>query len=565
MVMTVNEEQKTSINTHEVFNQATPLVDFNLFLSDMVLVDGLKRHHGSWAYDKVSAFGEHMGSSEVLQWSDQANRFPPVLKTFDRFGHRIDEVEFHPAWHNLMSLSTEYGLHNLPWVEKREGAHVARAAMMYQAYQTEAGHCCPISMTYSVVPALRTQPNLAQVWEPRILKNGYEGRLIASSEKPGVIFGMGMTEKQGGSDVRANTTRAVALKQSGPGEEYRITGHKWFCSAPMSDAFLILAQAQDGLSCFLVPRILEDGTRNNIFIQRLKDKLGNKSNASSEVEFRETVGFLVGSEGRGVPTIIEMVNHTRLDCAIGSAGLMRQAILQAVHHCTGRSAFGKKLIEQELMLNVLADLAIESEAATLLMLRLAESYDTASSTEENSFRRIVSATAKYWICKRAPQHVAEAMECLGGAGYVEESVMPRLLRESPLNSIWEGSGNVISLDVLRAVAKEDGVIESITAELGKSKGSDKRFDAYADKVLNELEQARKEIIAKNPSIERTSRRLVERMAIALQASLVLRFSPTIVSDAFVSSRLELDHGFSFGTLKPEVELAEIVSRAGVLN
>lgn len=563
---TVDKELKVATtNTHEVFNQASPLADFNLFLSDMVLVDGLKRHHGSWAYDKISEYGQRMGSSEVLQWADQANRFPPILKTFDRFGHRIDEVEFHPAWHQLMSLSTEYGLHNLPWVEKREGAHVARAAMMFLAYQTEAGHCCPISMTYSAVPALRTQPELAEIWEPRILKNGYEGRLIPSNAKPGVIFGMGMTEKQGGSDVRANTTRAVPLGQKGPGKEYRITGHKWFCSAPMSDAFLILAQAQDGLSCFLVPRILEDGTRNNIFIQRLKDKLGNKSNASSEVEFRDTVGFLVGNEGRGVPTIIEMVNHTRLDCAIGSAGLMRQATLQAVHHCTGRSAFGKKLIEQELMLNVLADLAIESEAATLLMLRLAESYDTATSTEEQAFRRIVSATAKYWLCKRAPQHVAEAMECLGGAGYVEESVMPRLLRESPLNSIWEGSGNVISLDVLRAVAKEDGVIESIAAEFGKSKGSDKRFDAYAAKVLKDLTYAKREIIARNHAIEKSGRRLVERMAIALQASLVLRFSPTIVSDAFVSSRLELDHGFSFGTLEPGVEFSEIVSRAGVLN
>ncbi len=562
---TVNEVQKISTNTHEVFNQATALVDFNLFLSDMVLVDGLKRHHGSWAYEKVSEYGQRMGSSEVLQWADQANRFPPILKTFDRFGHRIDEVEFHPAFHNMMSLSAEYGLHNLPWTEQREGSHVARAALMFLAYQTEAGHCCPMSMTYSAVPALRTEPSLAKIWEPRILGNGYEGRLIKSEDKPGVIFGMGMTEKQGGSDVRANTTRAVPFKQRGSGEEYRITGHKWFCSAPMSDAFLILAQAPDGLSCFLVPRILEDGTRNNIFIQRLKDKLGNKSNASSEVEFRDTVGFLVGNEGRGVPTIIEMVNHTRLDCAIGSAGLMRQATLQAVHHCSGRSAFGKKLVQQELMLNVLADLAIESEAATLLMYRLAESYDTACSNEEQAFRRIVSATAKYWLCKRAPQHVAEAMECLGGAGYVEESVMPRLLRESPLNSIWEGSGNVISLDVLRAVGKEEGVIESIAKEFGKARGSDKRFDAYADSVLSELENAKRMINAKNTSVERTGRRLVERMAIALQASLVLRYSPSFVADAFISSRLEFDHGFSFGTLNPETCMADIVSRAGVSN
>jgi len=555
------EEPATTVFTHEVFNQPKPLVDFNLFLSDMVLVDGLKRHNASWAYERVAEYGARMGSAEVLLWADQANRYPPVLKTFDRFGHRIDEVEFHPAWHNMMSLSTEFGLHNLPWAEKQSGAHVARAAMMFLAYQTEAGHCCPISMTYSVMPALRTQPELAEIWEPRLLKNGYDGKLIHSKDKPGVIFGMGMTEKQGGSDVRANSTRAVPAGKRGPAQAYKITGHKWFCSAPMSDAFLILAQAEDGLSCFLVPRILEDGTRNNFFIQRLKDKVGNKSNASSEIEFRDTIGYLVGNEGRGVPTIIEMVNHTRLDCAIGSASLMRQATLQAVHHCSQRSAFGKRLIDHELMQNVLADLAIESEAATMLMLRLAESYDTASSVEEQAFRRIVSAVSKFWLCKRAPQHVAEAMECLGGSGYVEESVMPRLLRESPLNSIWEGSGNVISLDVLRAVAKEEGVIESIAAELNKARGSDIRFDKYTGEVLDELATARKEIAAKNTAVERTSRRLVERVALALQASLIVRYSPDSVIDAFISSRLDQDHGMNYGTLSPDVKMAEIVERA----
>lgn len=559
------DEPMTNVFTHEVFNQPKPLSDFNLFLSDIVLVDGLKRHRASWAYERVSEYGNRMGSAEVLEWADQANRFPPVLKTFDRFGNRIDEAEFHPAWHNMMRLSAQFGLHNLPWAEKQEGAHVARAALMYLAYQTEAGHCCPMSMTYSAVPALRVQPELAAIWEPRLILNGYDGKLKPASEKPGVIFGMGMTEKQGGSDVRANTTRAVPLSQRGPAQPYRITGHKWFCSAPMSDAFLILAQAQDGLSCFLVPRFLEDGTRNNFFIQRLKDKLGNKSNASSEVEFRDTIGYLVGNEGRGVPTIIEMVNHTRLDCAVGSASVMRQATLQAVHHCSQRSAFGKKLVEHELMQNVLADLAVESEAAALLVLRLAESYDTASSNEEQAFRRIVSAVSKFWICKRAPQHAYEAMECLGGAGYVEESVMPRLFRESPLNSIWEGSGNVISLDVLRAVAREEGVIESLAAELNKAGGSDIRFDKYADDVVNELHAVKKAIAQKDTTVEKTTRRLVERVALALQASLVVRYSPDSVVDAFVSSRLDNDHGLNYGTLHQGVKLAEIVGRACPMN
>lgn len=577
--MNTKLETASSIATHEVFNQARPLVDFNLFTEDIVMVDGLHRHGASWAYDRVSSFGQRMGSSEVLLWAEQANRVLPVLKTHDRYGHRIDEVEFHPAWHNLMSLSVESGLTNLPWGSKRDGAHVARAAMMFLAYQTEAGHCCPISMTYSVVPALRKQPDLSEIWEPRILSNGYDGRLIKSQDKPGVIFGMAMTEKQGGSDVRANTTKAAPVDGGGPGKEYLITGHKWFCSAPMSDAFLILAQAGKGLSCFLVPRILDDGTRNRFFIQRLKDKLGNKSNASSEIEFRDTLGFLVGEEGRGVQTIIEMVNHTRLDCAIGSASLMRQATLQAVHHCAYRSAFGKRLIEQPAMLNVLADLAIESEAATLMMLRLAESYDQAvksseqsverrtdtRSTDEQAFKRIFSAIAKYWLCKRAPVHVAEGLECLGGAGYVEEGVMPRLFRESPLNSIWEGSGNVIALDVLRAIAKEPGCVEGIRAELSKTEGSDARYDRYIASVVEQLESTKAKVLSAKDAaemlvLEGTARRLVERIALALQASLVLRYSPVPVVDAFIASRLDGDRGMSFGTLSAATKFDEIIGR-----
>ncbi len=582
---TKEREADSRVFTHEVLNQPQPLVDFNLFSTDKVLVEGLERHGAAWAFERAREFGRRMGSSEVLQWADQANRFPPILKTHDRFGHRIDEVEFHPSWYNLMSLSIEHGLHNLPWMLKRSGSHAARSVLMFLAYQTEAGHCCPVSMTFSAVPALRVQPDLAKLWEPRVLSNCYDSRLINSGDKAGVIFGMGMTEKQGGSDVRANTTRALPVAGGGSGKEYLLTGHKWFCSAPMSDAFLILAQAASGLSCFLVPRILEDGTRNNFFIQRLKDKLGNKSNASSEIELRDTIGFLVGEEGRGVQTIIEMVNHTRLDCAIGSASLMRQATLQAVQHCSGRAAFGKRLIEQPLMKNVLADLALESEAATLLMLRLAESYDRASLwedepangarvaagrqapiDEEQSFKRIVSAIAKYWLCKRAPQHVAEALECLGGSGYVEESGLPRLFRESPLNSIWEGSGNVICLDVLRAVAKEPLVVEAIERELEKGRGSDRRVDAHAQEVLSDLRQCQSALRdgkTDAATVETGSRRLVEKVAIALQASLVVRFSPPAVADAFIESRVLRDHGFCFGTLAKGSKVDDIIARASI--
>jgi putative acyl-CoA dehydrogenase len=539
-------------STHEVTNQPPPLVNYNLFTTDGALKDAVKREGGDWGTDRLIKLGQLAGSEEVIEAGFQANRFPPILKTFDRFGHRIDEVEFHPAWHKLMGLSVEHELHCLPWKEPREGAHVTRAAMMFIMSQVENGHGCPISMTYSVVPALRVQANLAKIWEPRICSSQYDSRCMPASEKNGAIFGMGMTEKQGGSDVRANTTRAVPI--DGTAGEYAITGHKWFCSAPMSDAFLILAQAPGGLSCFLLPRWTPDGERNRFFIQRLKDKLGNKSNASSEVEFDHAYAVIVGEEGRGARTIIEMVNHTRLDCSISSSAIMRQALLQAIHHCSFRSAFGKRLIDHPLMRNVLADLTIESEAATTLTFRLAGAYDRANeSPEESAFRRIATAVSKYWLCKRTPIMVSEAIECLGGAGYVEESIMPRLYREAPLNSIWEGSGNVICLDVLRAINKEPQALEALINEIDLARGNNKTFDTFCDDLQKQFKR--------NNDLEPQARMLVEKLALALQGSLLLRLAPPAIADAFCASRLTGDWGHAFGTLSSDVPFDAIIERA----
>lgn len=549
--------------THEVINQVPPLVDTNVFTQDRFLYDAVMRYGGQWARSHLESFGARFGSQEVLLWAEQANRFEPQLRTHDRTGNRIDEVDFHPAWHNLMALSTEYGMHNLPWASNNESTHTVRAAMMFMAYQTEAGHCCPISMTYSAVPALRREPALRDVWEPLICSNQYDGKLNISGTKTSAIFGMGMTEKQGGSDVRANSTRAEPI----PGQDgmYLLTGHKWFCSAPMSDGFLMLAQTASGLSCFLVPRILPDGKRNRFHIQRLKEKLGNKSNASSEIELRNTIGYRVGEEGRGVPTIIEMVNHTRLDCAIGSASLMRQSTLQAMHHAKYRSAFGGLLVEKPLMQAVLADLALESEAGLLLTMRLANSYDSASSQEsEDSFRRITSAVSKYWLCKRASNVVSEALECMGGNGYVEESVMPRLFRESPLNSIWEGAGNVICLDVMRALAKEPQSIDSLAAEFDTVKGYSSRYDRYVASVVKDLKATQVALTrgtsASRLRAERKARMLVEKTALALQASLMIQYSSVEASKAFVSSRLGSNHGYLFGTLSSGIRVTRILNR-----
>ena len=527
-------------------NQVPPLTGCNLFLSDRTLAQAVEREGAGWAREQITELGRLLGAEEAQRWGFEANENKPVLHTHDRFGNRRDEVVFHPSWHNLMRTSVANRLHCLPWEPDRTsgaaigrpGSHVARAALMMLTSQNEAGHTCPISMTFSAVAALRAEPELAAEWEPRILSSVYDPRFAPAQEKSGVLLGMGMTEKQGGSDVRANTTRAERIRSS---REYLITGHKWFCSAPMCDAFLILAQAPQGLSCFLLPRWTPDGKRNAFHIQRLKDKMGNRSNASSEVEFTQAWAHVVGEEGRGVQTIIEMVNHTRLDCAIAAAGLMRQALAQAVHHARHRAAFGKLLIDQPLMRNVLADLAIESEAATLLMVRLAHAFDHRESDErERAFCRIATAIAKYWLCKRAPMHVGEALECLGGNGYVEESIMPRLYREAPLYSIWEGSGNVMCLDVLRALTKEPATVEALLAELQSTAGADKRLDAYLESIDNRLTTAASDKYA--------ARDLTEKLALALQASLMVRYSSPAMAEAFIGSRLAAQHGQVFGTL-----------------
>ena len=538
--------------THEVLNQPPPLEGYNLFEHDRVLVEALEREGGGWARERVSELGQIAGG-EPLAWGVQANTYTPVLRAFDRYGHRIDEVEFHPAWHNLMRLAVHYELHALPWRTPRRGAHVARAALFFTLSQAEAGHGCPISMTFSSVPALRAQPEVAAEWVPRLLSTEYDPRNLPVVDKRGALCGMAMTDKQGGSDVRANTSRARALRGGGPGAEYALTGHKWFCSAPMCDVFLTLASTEKGLSCFLLPRWLPDGTRNRFAVQRLKEKLGNRSNASSEIEFDGAWARMVGDEGHGVRTIIEMVNHTRLDCVIGSASGMRQAVAQATHHAAHRSAFGKRLIEQPLMQNVLADLSLESEAATVTMMRLARAYDEAQATGERHFPRLATAVVKYWVCKRQPPLVAEALECLGGNGVVEESILPRLYREAPVNGVWEGSGNVICLDVLRAMGREPESVDAFFLELDQARGGDARLDRFVDALRQELTDF--------DAIELRARRLVEHMALALQASLLVRHAAPAVADAFCASRLAGDRGLAFGTLPRATDCARIIERA----
>jgi putative acyl-CoA dehydrogenase len=528
------------------FNQPPPFEDVDLFKSDRALAEALKREGAEWAEERARDFGEIVGRRETIAWGFQANEHPPVLRTHDRSGNRIDEVEFHPAWHSLMALGVKHGLHSLPWTEPRNGAQVARAAMFGLLAEVEAGVGCPLSMSYSAVPALRLQPDLAVEWEPRLGSTVYDPRPLPSAEKTGALCGMAMTEKQGGSDVRANTTAARPL---GTGGEYEITGHKWFCSAPMCDAFLVLAQAPGGLSCFLLPRFTPDGRRNGFHLQRLKDKLGNRSNASSEVELDAAWARLVGEEGRGVQTILEMVNHTRLDCVIGAAAGLRAGTARALHHAAHRRAFGKLLIDQPLMRNVLADLALESEAATTAMMRLARAYDQ----EETPFRRLTTAVLKYWTCKRAPVHAAEALECLGGNGYVEEWGMARLYREAPLSSIWEGSGNVQCLDVLRAIQKSPESLQALLGEIWEARGGDHRLDIYVNELRAQL--------ARTEDLELRARRLVERLALALQASLLVRHAPPEIADAFCASRLDGDSGRAFGTLPAGTDFGAILERA----
>jgi putative acyl-CoA dehydrogenase len=535
--------------THVVSNQVPPLVGHDV-AADAALLDGLHRHGAGWAEAGLHELGQLAGSGQAQEWGRLANAYPPVLRTHDRFGNRIDEVEYHPSYHELMTVAVQQGLHAAPWRDERPGAHTARAARFYTWAQVEAGHGCPISMTYAVVPALRHNPALAERYESLLAAPVYDPGLRVPDTKRGLLAGMSMTEKQGGSDVRANTTRAVPR----PDGSYLLTGHKWFTSAPMCDLFLVLAQAPGGLSCFLLPRVLPDGSRNRMHLQRLKDKLGNKSNASSEVEYDEAVAWLVGEEGHGVRTIIQMVNMTRLDCVIGAAAGMRAGVVQAVHHATHRQAFGDYLVDQPLMSNVLADLAIESEAATTLALRLAAATDAAFAGDESeaAFRRLGLAVSKYWLCKRAATHANESLECLGGNGYVEESTLPRLYRDAPLNSIWEGSGNVAALDVLRAMAS--GGTEAFFAELGLASGADARLDAATADLRRR--------VADGPD-QASARRLVERMALVLQGSLLVRNGHPAVADAFCVSRLGGDWGVAFGTLPSGVDTAAIVARVGV--
>ena len=535
---------------HGVVNQPPPLVDYDV-AADAALLEAVEREGAGWAGDDLRRLGKLAGTAEPQRWADEANRYPPRLITHDRYGHRVDEVEFHPAWHRLMEVAVGAGLAGAPWDDRRPGAHVARAAGLYAWSQVEAGHSCPISMTYAVVPALRNAPELAAAYEPLLVSRFYDPGLRTPLTKRGLLAGMGMTEKQGGSDVRANTTTATPEADG----TYRLHGHKWFTSAPMCDLFLVLAQAPSGLSCFLVPRVLPDATRNTFLIQRLKDKLGNRSNASGEPEFDGTVAWLVGDEGAGVRTIIEMVAMTRLDCVTGSASGMRAALSQAVHHARHRRVFGRLLVDQPAMLGVLADLAIESEAATALAMRLAGAVDRAVRRDpgEQSFRRLAIAVGKYWVCKRQPAVVGEALECLGGNGYVEESGLPRLYRDAPLNSIWEGSGNVQALDALRALRREPASRDAFLAEVDAAAGGDRRLDAAVARLRDELDGG--------ADPEGRARRVVERMALVLQGSLLVRYAPPAVADAFCASRLGGDCGYAFGTLPGGLDVRAIVSRA----
>ncbi|ACY97356.1 MULTISPECIES: isovaleryl-CoA dehydrogenase [Thermomonospora] len=535
--------------THEVFNQAPPLEDYDL-ADDPALLEGLEREGAGWASAEVHELGRLAGTRRAQEWGRLANEYPPVLRTHDRYGHRIDEVEYHPAWHELMTVAVTHGLHAAPWADSREGAHVARAAKFY-VWRVDAGHGCPISMTYSVVPALRHNPELAAQYEPLLVQRTYDFGLRPPLTKAALLAGMSMTEKQGGSDVRANTTTATPQ----PDGSYRLVGHKWFTSAPMCDIFLVLAQAPGGLTCFLLPRVLPDGSLNPMRIMRLKDKLGNRSNASSEIEYEDAVAWRVGEEGRGVRTIIEMVNSTRLDCLIGAAAGMRQGVTVAAHHAAHRKAFGAYLIDQPLMRNVLADLAVESEAATTLMMRLAGAADRAirGDAAEAAFKRLALAVGKYWVTKRWPAHAAEALECLGGNGYAEESGMPRLFRESPLNSIWEGSGNVAALDALRAMAKQPQCLEAFFAEVEQAAGADRHLDAAIRRA--------KDSLTDTATLELRTRRVAELLTLVLQASLLVRYGHPAVADAFCVSRLGGDWGGAFGTLPAGLDLGPIIERA----
>jgi putative acyl-CoA dehydrogenase len=535
------------MSTHEVTNQPPPLTGYDA-AEDSALLSALHREGAGWAESAVRELGRLAGDLGNQESGRLANENPPKLRTHDRYGHRVDEVEFHPAWHDLMNTAISHGLHAAPWQDARPGAHVARAAGLYVWGQAEAGHCCPVSMTYSIIPALRHTEDLAKQYEPLLAARTYDPSHRPPLAKNGLTAGMSMTEKQGGSDVRANTTTAVKQADG----TYRINGHKWFTSAPMGDLFMVLAQTTTGLSCFLLPRVLPDGTRNGMRLMRLKDKLGNRSNASAEVEYEDATAWLIGEEGHGVRTIIDMVNSTRLDCVLAAATQMRLGVIQAAHHTAHRSAFGKTLIDQPLMVNVLADLAIESEAATTVAMRLAGATDRAQrgDAREAAFRRLALAATKYHVCKQAPAHVAEALECFGGNGYVEESGMPRLYREAPLQSIWEGSGNVAALDALRALARQPEAAEAFFAELDESAGADPRLDDAIARLRKESAEV----------TEPAARRLAESLTVTLQGALLVRYGDPAVADAFVATRLAGDRGRAYGTLPAAVRTQEILPR-----
>ncbi len=535
--------------THEVINTPPYLGDQDLWTSDAPLREWTAWQGAGWTADRLAQFGKDVGAAEVFEKADQANRFSPQLKAFDRYGMRVNQVEYHPAYHDLMALAIENEVPSFAWNHEGPGAQVGHAAMTYMFSQPEGGVLCPMAMVYSVIPSLKTTPAIAEEWIPRLLSTSYDRRDIPVSEKTGATIGMFMTEKQGGSDLRASSTRAVPMgSNTGIGAEYLLTGHKFFCSAPMCDAFLTLAYSDGGMSCFLVPRWKPDGTRNGLYIQRLKDKLGNRSNATSEIEFQDTYGVMVGEEGRGIRTIIDMVQGNRIYCA------MRQALVQALHHTSHRSAFQKRLIQQPLMRNVLADLAIEVEAALAIGLRIARALDeTANDEAAAALARMGTAVAKYWNCKRAPGHIFEALECHGGPGYIEESIMPRLYREAPINSIWEGSGNVMCLDVLRAMGREPAAIPALFAELDAAKGTDSRLDAAIEELRRDLEAL--------ADIEACARSVTERMALTLQGALLVRYAPSAVAEAFCASRLSNRWSGAYGTLPPNLDFHAIIARA----
>jgi len=540
-------------DTHAVSNLSNELCNYNMYTQDTALVESVRREGGQSAEAGLAEFGALTGSADYLELGALANKFQPEFDTHDRFGNRIDLVKFHPAYHQLMKTSIEHGLHASPWTAPGPGAHVARAARTYMHTQVEAGHGCPITMTFAAVPSLRLQPELSSVWEPKITSRVYDPRNVPVEQKQGVTIGMAMTEKQGGSDVRTNSTRAFPIGSGGPGQAYELVGHKYFVSAPMCDAFLVLAQAPGGLSCFLLPRWRPDGTKNPMQVLRLKKKMGNASNASSETELRDHLAWMVGEEGRGVRTIIEMVSMTRFDCMIGSSAGMRMAASQALHHCAQRSAFGNVLNQQPLMQNVLADLALESEAALTLTMRMARAIDNRADAHEDLLVRLVTAVGKYWICKRTPNHAYEAMECIGGSGVMEDSMFPRLFRESPVNAIWEGSGNVQCLDVLRALSKTPAVLEAFFIEVGKARGTNAVLDRYVANLASDFKDLQ--------DFEYRARDVVDRMALAIQASLLVRHAPAFISDAFCHSRLEQVGHHNYGTLPRGVDVAAIIARA----